>query len=868
MKAVVMAGGEGSRLRPMTCDLPKPLLPVAGQPIMEHVLRLLGRHGMNDTVVTVQFLAALIKNRFGNGEELGMRLHYAHETTPLGTAGSVLNAEAELRDDTFLVISGDALTDIDLTELIAFHRAKGALATVCLTRVPDPLEFGITVTGQDGRVERFLEKPTWGQVFTDTVNTGIYVMEPEIFDYVPKDGPADWAGDVFPRLLAEGKPVYGYVADGYWEDIGTQESYLKAHTDILEGRVRVDLPGFETSPGIRIAQGAEVHPEARLHAPCHIGAHARVEAGAVIGAHTVLGPNTVVAPHTVLEGAIVHEGVYLGPATRLRGCVIGQGTSVMSGASVAEGAVVGATCTIGEDSIVTGGVRVYPEKAVEAGAVVHSSLIRESRNQASLFGPDGVSGILNVEMTAELMARLAGAYATTLPQGASVTVARDDSPGGRALSRAFTAALQCAAVDVRDIESVPLPVARRQTALHSAGGVVIRTVPGTPERVTVRFLDEHGGELSPATRRKLDRVYARQEYRTHPSAVGSLHSPAGVVDSYADTLLGTLDTSYLREARLKIVVDAAHGSAGALLPQLFGALGIDALVINTASDTAALADATDSDRLAELVTSARAAFGARIDPAGERLTIVDDQGRRVAADRAPLVLTDLVTSLRPGGRIALPGTVSRVAERLAAARGTEVLRTAASTYALTQAVREGDVRWAADGRGGFVVPAVSTAPDAFAALLHLAGLLARSPEPLSSVVDRTPVPHVPHRTVPTPWEAKGALMRTLTHTAPGKLDGSVTEGVRIVEGHDRWVMVVPDPAEAVTHLWAEAPDQAAARALLERWALRVGETVAAHTPPRQAPGKAPHPRKRTAPASSPAAKTVLGDLAVLDTVPR
>ena len=188
MKAVVMAGGEGTRLRPMTANQPKPLLPVCNKPIMEHVLRLLKRHGFDETVVTVQFLASLVRNYFGDGEDVGMSLQYATEEAPLGTAGSVKNAEDELRDEPFLVISGDALTDIDLTAMVRAHKENGALVTVGLTRVPNPLEFGIIIVGEDGRIQRFLEKPTWGQVFSDTVNTGIYVMEPEVLAEVAARG--------------------------------------------------------------------------------------------------------------------------------------------------------------------------------------------------------------------------------------------------------------------------------------------------------------------------------------------------------------------------------------------------------------------------------------------------------------------------------------------------------------------------------------------------------------------------------------------------------------------------------------------------------------------------------------------------------
>ncbi|NUS55755.1 MAG: NDP-sugar synthase, partial [Streptomycetaceae bacterium] len=387
MKAVVMAGGEGTRLRPMTSSMPKPLLPVVNRPIMEHVLRLLKRHGFSETVVTVQFLASLVRNYFGDGEDLGMHLTYANEETPLGTAGSVKNAEEALKDDSFLVISGDALTDFDLTKLVEYHRAKGALVTVCLTRVPDPVEFGITIIDDEGRVDRFLEKPTWGQVFSDTVNTGIYVMEPEVFDYVAAGVSVDWSGDVFPKLLEEGKPVYGYVAEGYWEDVGTHESYVKAQADVLDGKVDVDIDGFELSPGVWVAEGAEVDRDAVLKGPLYIGDYAKVEGGVEIREHTVLGSNVVVKRGAFLHKAVIHDNVYVGPQTNLRGCVVGKNTDVMRAARIEEGSVIGDECLIEEESLVGTGVRVYPFKTIEAGAVVSTSVIWESRGQKNLFGP-------------------------------------------------------------------------------------------------------------------------------------------------------------------------------------------------------------------------------------------------------------------------------------------------------------------------------------------------------------------------------------------------------------------------------------------------------------------------------------------------
>ncbi|WP_035845230.1 mannose-1-phosphate guanyltransferase [Kitasatospora azatica] len=826
MKAVVMAGGEGTRLRPMTSSMPKPLLPVANRPIMEHVLRLLKRHGLTDTVVTVQFLASLVKNYFGDGEELGMNLSYANEEVPLGTAGSVKNAEDALRDDSFLVISGDALTDFDLSDLIAFHRSKGALVTVCLTRVPNPLEFGITIVDDEGRVERFLEKPTWGQVFSDTVNTGIYVMEPEVFDYVAAGTSVDWSSDVFPQLLKEGKPVFGYVAEGYWEDVGTHESYQKAQADVLEGKVDVELDGFEISPGVWVAEGAEVDPEAILRGPLYIGDYAKVEAGVELREHTVLGSNVVVKRGAFLHKAVIHDNVYIGPQTNLRGCVVGKNTDVMRAARIDDGAVIGDECLIGEESIIAGSVRVYPFKTIEAGAFVNTSVIWESRGQEHLFGARGVSGILNVEITPELAVRLAGAYATTLKKGATVTIARDHSRGARALKRAMISALQTSAIDVRDLENVPMPVARQHTARGSAGGIFLRTTPGVPDSLDILFFDERGADLSQAGQRKLDRVYARQEFRrAFPGEIGDLTFPSSVFDSYAGNLLRAIDITGVREAGLKVVVDTAHGSAGLVLPSILGRLGVEALTVSGGLDEARPTEGAEERRaglarLGALVASSRAAFGVRFDPVGERVSFVDELGRVIEDDRALLVLLDLVAAERRSGQVALPVTTTRIAEQVAAYHGTQVSWTSTSPDDLAKAAAAEGTIFGGDGRGGYVVPEFSGLLDGAAAFVRLVGLVARTQLTLSQIDARIPQAHMQRRDIATPWAAKGMVMRSVVEAAGARrLD--TTDGVRVVEADGRWTLVLPDPAEAVTHLWAEGPDDEATQRLLDEWAAVV-----------------------------------------------
>jgi mannose-1-phosphate guanylyltransferase / phosphomannomutase len=820
-----MAGGEGTRLRPMTANQPKPMLPVANRPILEHVLRLLKRHGFEETIVTVQFLAALVRNYFGDGEEFGMSLQYATEEMPLGTAGSVRNAEDALRDEPFLVISGDALTDMDLTALVDFHKEKGALVTAGLARMPNPLEFGIVITQEDGRIQRFLEKPTWGQVFSDTVNTGLYVMEPEVLAEVPPGEMADWSSDVFPRLLERGAPLYGYISDGYWEDVGTHESYLKAQADVLARRVQTDIAGFEVSPGVWVAEGAEVDTDAVLTGPLCIGDYAKIEAGAHLREYTVIGSNVVIKEGAFVHRAVVHNNVYVGQGVNLRGCVIGKNTDVMRLARIEEGAIVGDECVIEPEAYLSAKVKVYPFKTIEAGAVVNNSVIWESRGQRTLFGPRGVSGLINVEVTPELAVRLASAYATTLRKGSTVTTSRDASRAARTLKRAVQGALNASAINVVDLEAQPLPVVRFETARdHYSGGVAIRTTPGDPQSVDIIFLDEHGAELSQADQRKLERVFSRQEFRrAFPGEIAELSYPPRVVESYTHELLRCVDMSGVREANLKVVADCAGGTTSLVLPILLGTIGLgEVMTLNNRLDEISPTETIAQQRaglqrLAEMVSSSRAAFGVRFDPVGERIQLVDEKGELVNEDRALLAVLDLVAAERKSGRVALPVTTTRVAEQVCRFHGVQVTWTPTSMDALTVAAASEDVIFAADGRGGFVVPECARTVDGIAAFVRLLGLVARTRLTLSQIDARIPVAHMLKRSIPTPWAAKGSVMRTVVEAA-GSNEIDTTDGVRVVVPDRGWVLALPDPAEAVTHLWAEGNDADHAQLLMDEWA--------------------------------------------------
>lgn len=822
MKAVVMAGGAGTRLRPLTMSTPKPLLPVADRPMVEHLLRLLRRHGIEEALVTVHYLAPTLRNQLGDGSEQGVDLSYVTEPRPVGTAGSVKLAEEMLSDEAFLVVSGDGLTDIDLSALIDFHRQNEAMVTVCLSRRDTPLGLGIVVTDDDGRVVRFLEKPGWGQVFTDAVNTGIYVVEPEVLAHIPAGQDVDWSADVFPALLAAGHPIFGYVADGYWEDVGTIEAYRRVQADVLDGRVEVDIPGHEIAPGIWIGQGVEIDPDAALEGPLVLGDNVRIAAGARVGAYSALGRNTIVDEGAQIERAVTLANVYVGTDARLRGCVIGRGSEILDRAQIDEGSSVADDCRVGTEAVVTNGADVFPQKLIDAGARVSDSVEWEFQAARSFFGRGALSGTVNLDVTAESVARLAAAYATLLPKRARVGLARDHSQLSQPSASVLAGALASAGMDVVVLDIAPVPLLRAHTARHCDGGVMVRTVAGKPEMIEVQLLDSAGDDLGFRDRQDMDRLLDRRDVRrAPPGEVGTISGTMGAIEEYVNHVLANTNTSGIAGAGLRIVVDTSGGTAALVLPELMAGVDVDVLAVNmrltpTHATQTAQESADALRRLSLMVTSSRAALGARIDPTGERLSIVDETGRVLTDDRALLVVLDLIAAELRRGVAALPVTTTRIADEVAHYHGAGIIWTPTGSGALSAEASGDELFLAGDAEGGFVNPAVGQSPDAMATLIRLLGLVARTRLTLRQIDTRIPQTTLLRDSVAIPWAMKASVMAAVRENAQG-LPLDEIEGVRIVLSDSEWVLIAPDPDEAAVRMWVEAAQRDRARALAEHW---------------------------------------------------
>lgn len=826
VKAVVMAGGEGSRLRPITLNIPKPLVPVANRPIMWHIVQLLKSHGITEIVTTLHYLADEIMGAFGDGSELGVSITHSLEDIPLGTAGSVKQAEILLREGTFVIISGDALTDCDLTEALKFHREKGSLATLILSRVPNPREFGIVMTAPDGRVERFLEKPEWGEVFTDTVNTGMYILEPEIFDLIESRVNTDWSKDVFPKLLEQGKPMFGYVMDGYWCDIGTLEQYREAHDDFLEGKTKLQVPGHAVSEGIWIGENSVVDDRALLTAPVLIGDNVRVKRGARLGPGVVLGDSCLVEEGAEVRHSVIWDRCYLGIDTEAHGAIVGSRVTVKRDSRLQDGCVVGDRTLIDVGSTIRPRVKIWPDKTIERGTTVTMSLVIGNRWRGSLFRDLGVAGLSNIELTPEFATRLGLAIGSQFPVGTEILASRDSAKSSRMLKRSLMAALLSTGCRVTDMHGIPTPVLRHYLG-HSqaAGGVNVRKFPGNNRLSLIECLNPSGGYMDRARERKVEAAFFREDFhRADPDSLGMISEADQPVESYSRRFLSQLPEAQPGR-RPKIVVDYGFSSVSPIMPKLLGLAGIDAISLNSFNDARSAprrpSEITDhTTSLQQIVANLGCDFGALVLNEGENIVVVDEQGICLGGNTLFAAMCRLMADFQPNGTILMGMTAPERLEDLLTDRGVPVVRSKSGTREIIDAAQAPGVVFAGNEQGGFIFPEFHVGFDGMLALAMLVKLLQRAGTTLSGLVAQLPDFHLAYHAEPCPWDAKGTVMRLLgEHRLPHQ-KVELLDGIKFYDG-DAWILVLPDSYEPVFHIYAESPSLLESQALVREYSEKV-----------------------------------------------
>ncbi|MDB9494368.1 mannose-1-phosphate guanyltransferase [Spirulina major CS-329] len=831
MRAVLMAGGSGTRLRPLTCDLPKPMVPIVNRPIAEHIINLLKRNGITEVIATLHYLPDIMRDYFQDGSDFGVQMTYAvEEEQPLGTSGCVKNIE-ELLHDTFLVISGDSLTDFDLRAAIAFHKTKNAKATIILTRVPNPIEFGVVITDSNHRITRFLEKPATSEIFSDTVNTGTYILEPDVLQYLPPNEESDFSKDLFPLLLAAGEPLYGYIAEGYWCDVGHLDAYREAQYACLEKRLTLDFDYPEQSTGLWVGQNTYIDSSARIERPVLIGHNCRIGPRVHIEAGTILGDNITVGADANLKRPIIANGVIIGEEAHLRGCIISRGTRIDRRAHILEGAVVGSLSSVGEEAQISPGVRVWPSKKIESGAILNINLIWGNMAQRNLFGQQGVSGLANIDITPEFAVKLGAAYGSTLKPGAMVTVSRDQRAISRMVSRSLIAGLMSTGVGVQNLESTAIPLARTIIpAQNVEGGIHVRLHPDRPDSILIEFFDRKGINISKAKEKKIEGVYFKEDLRRVAiSEIGTMSYASQMLEAYSQSFERQLNVEAVRMSRAKVVIDYVYAVSGAILPRLLAKFGCDAVVLNASLNQTAVSNESREGLLMQLghvVEAVKANFGVQVSANGEQFILVDEGGLPIRGETLTALMVDMMLTAYPRNKIVMPVQVSSAVEQIARRHDAQVIRTKANPTALMETCQANQgVVLGGSGETGFIFPQLHPGFDAMFCIAKMIEMLTVQERSLEQI--RAELPRVWYKsyTMRCPWTVKGALMRHLVETHPAE-ELELIDGVKIINRqNDNWVLILPDAEEPIVHLYANSEDRDWVDLTLKEYRHRVQQFI-------------------------------------------
>lgn len=830
MKAVIMAGGFGTRLHPLSINLPKPMVPLCNRPIMLHIVDLLKKHGITELVMLLYFQPETIKKFFGDGSEYGVNITYVTPLEDLGTAGAVKAAARHL-DERFMIISGDLLTDFDLTAALKYHEEKQAQATLTLTPVADPLQFGVVITNSEGEITKFLEKPDWGEVFSDTINTGIYILEPEVLDLIPEGENRDWSKDVFPLMLKQQKRLFGCTLKGYWQDIGNCDAYLETCKEILTDKVAINFEETPSSSHTGLYLGAEASFNQdilpHLQGKVVLGDNTRL-VGLPKLKNCIIGRNCVIEDGAELEDAILWDNVYVKANARINGAVLGQNARVGIGATVKAGVVVGDDSKVGKDAVINADVKIWPSKIIEGGSIVTNNLIWGETWRKSLFEGALVKGLTNIELTPEFAAKLGAAYGSTLPKDSYVLTGRDSIRSSRMLKRAFVGGLLSAGVNVRDVKRLPLPVLRyKLTTFGEVGGVHFRQSPRDSAATEIVFFDEQGLELSSAAAKSIERIFYKENFRrVHFSEPGIIAELPNISNYYRDGFLRALDRDIIAKAKPRIVIDLNHSPAADLLPALLNELGCEVIELNSHIDEnfmpSTMEEQTETlTRMSQIVTALDATAGFWLGPSGERAIYIDSNGNPLSEMETLTLLSALVTKTRREGDIAVPISAPHTIEEIAREQRIQVIRCKGDGRSLGVAAADKKVHMAGDLEGRIAFTIFQPHFDALFAIVKTLELLARSEETLAGL--RNQIPQRPYRTIQLPcsWECKGGIMR-LMNEATTDLQTTFIDGVKVHFGDD-WVLVVPDPYRPLVYILAEAGKEARVEALLEEYREKVDQ---------------------------------------------
>ncbi len=800
MKAVVMAGGFGTRIQPLTNSIPKPMLPIMNRPMMEHTIVSLRNLGIKEFIVLLYFKPDVIKEYFKDGSDWGIHISYVVPDDDYGTAGAVKKAQELIGDENFIIISGDLVTDFDFQKIFDYHASKNSKLTITLTSVENPLEFGVVIANEEGEIEKFLEKPSWGEVFSDTINTGIYIIEPEILNYIPKNENFDFAKDLFPLLMRQGIKLMAGYAQGYWRDVGNPESYRDVYEDILAGKIKFELGGeaIKYPDGVLICEEDNLVDEnIEITGIVVIGNNVTIKKGSKLN-NVVIGDNVVIGASSKISNTIIWDDVVIGKNSKLDGCVIcckntiGKNVTAKSGMILAEG------CEIGQLVIVEKDVTIWPYKVIEDAAIVSRSVILGSRYKNSIFEDGMVIGKSNVELSCEMATKLAESFGAQLPVGSTVVVSRSYDKSSRMLKRAFLGGLLSSGVDVVDYNAISSAVMRCSLSFHEsyAAGIHFHQKIDDPTSTVITFYNHEGIRINTDMAKKVEKAFFKETFRrVDYSRIGQIYPShhKNEYQSYKNGMKELLASHRFKCLDCRIAVDMMHGMASEIFPEILNELGVENIMFNAYPDEQRLSNINTLVKrshgdMSAVIKALSLDVGFMIYPHGQRLDMMCDDGVLLSKQTALHVVMSLLNmEAKEKGekrRVFLPtwAADSVTFDHLEIERG---------QYANFKAEEMRKYDLVATGEGNFAFTEFATHRDSMYATVKILEMIVNHNVKLSKLI--ADLPHFFYHTyqIPCSQALKGKMMRKFLEDSKGK-KSSTLDGVKIWFNDTDWILMLPD----------------------------------------------------------------------------
>lgn len=801
-----MAGGFGTRLRPLTNNIPKPMVPIVNKPILEHIINLLKKHDIVDYIVLLYYMPDIIKQYLGDGRKFGAKIKYVIPDQDYGTAGAVKLSEKFIKDK-FIVISGDVLTDFDLSKFSAFHRNNKSIATLALYSSKNPLQYGIVLTDKDNKIVRFLEKPSSSEIFSDTINTGIYCFNREVFDYIPEGENFDFSKDLFPLFLKKAIPIFGFKAKGYWRDVGNLEEYIESNMDTLKGKLSYIKAADKT--GNCISTGSKIDSSSIIE-------------------NSIIGDKVIIEKDAVVKSSVLWENVRVSSNSKLLLDVVGRNCYIGAGTRINDNVFIGDNCNIGKNVFISSSIKVWDNKQIENNDKITRSLIYEDRFFNDLFTDSRITGLSNLQINPEFGAKLGSVYGAAIGQGNKIIIARDSDYISNMIKRSISSGIMSAGVNVIDSQVIPIPILRQELKSgEGSGGVFVRKSPLDRRSTDIIFFDKDGRDLSSSKTKSIERLFFTEEYkRADFDKVGTFKYHERTNEKYTKHFLSCLDVPAIKKKRFKIVVDYSYGIASTIFPSILGEFNCDVVSLSAHLNSEKITRSyeelkTSHEHFTHVVRSLNYNIGFMIDAGGEKIWLSTADGTLLDGDRFLVLVLKLFLIVTQGvKKIAIPVQATGEIDMVASEFGVEVERVKDTHYSMMMACDDKNVKFVGGVRGGFLFPEFLYATDGMFSIAKILELIARSSLTLDELDKTTPKLFRMKENLACSRDEKGGIMRRFMEDSINHKQ-ELIDGVKIFLNGNASVLCLPDRDRSLIHLNIESESEKKTLKLMKEFKKKV-----------------------------------------------